>query len=208
MTFSKTAALNRALAAGFLVVLVPGIQPAGAAPDDYPDDPFAEHRRPLPADEIGTARGQMQLTALGALTDGEGQSDDRYFAGQITSEHVLHEFAGIRATAVQDLMETDFDGLDYRLSSVRFGPALHMRPYQRVDFGSYLEGGITVVDAFSGETADKAPEVALGGFVSVFVNSFVFVRLELQRSWTNLEIEGAMDDRNRTMGLMGIGVAF
>lgn len=177
------------------------------SPGNYPEDPFAEERRHLAPTEVGTARGQTQFTALGALVSGP-QSDDTFQGGQLSTEFVLHEFMGIRNTVFQDLTGTDFSGLDYRISSLRVGPALHLRPYRRVDIGSYAEGGIALLDLFESGSSARAPEVALGGFISIFVDSFVFVRLELQRTWTRIDTEDVAGSQNRTAGMLGIGVAF
>lgn len=174
---------------------------------DYPEDPFEFDRRPMTASQIGTAPGQLQFTVLGALVDGD-VSDDIYFGGQLGLEYVMHEFYGIRMSGFQDVSESDFASLDYNISSIRFGPAMHLQPYHRVDLGSYLEGGVAILDMFGGEQNDTAPEVALGGFITIHLNSFYFVRMELQRSWTTLEIDDVLQSRNRTAAMLGIGAAF
>lgn len=190
-----------------LLLGMPSPPKAQDNPGDYPEDPFADERSMLAPKEVGTARGQTQLTALGALVSGP-QKDETFQGGQLGAEFVLHEFMGVRHTVFQDLTGTDFSGLDYRISSLRVGPALHLRPYRRVDIGSYAEGGIALLDLFESGSTARAPEVALGGFMTIFVDSFVFVRLELQRSWTRIDTDDVSGSQNRTAGMLGIGVAF
>ncbi|MCK0152105.1 hypothetical protein MWU49_00165 [Alcanivorax sp. S6407] len=174
---------------------------------DYPEDPFEFDRRPMADSEIGTAPGQMQFTVLGALVEGD-VSDDLYFGGQLGLEYVMHEFYGIRMSGFQDVSESSFSSLDYNVTSIRFGPAMHLQPYRRVDLGSYLEGGMAILDMFGGDQDDTAPEVALGGFITIHLDSFYFVRLELQRSWTTLEIDDVLQSHHRTAAMLGIGAAF
>jgi hypothetical protein len=174
---------------------------------DYPDDPFADDRQLLRPSEIGATRGQVQFSALGALVQG-GNSPDIYLGGKLGLEFMLDEFGAVRITGFQDLVEADGQQLAHKSSSARVGPALHLRPWKRVDLGPYLEGGVVVVDAVDGRTGAKAAEVALGGFITVHVDSFLFIRMELERAWTNVEVNNVVDDRHRTAALLGLGIAF
>lgn len=189
-----------------LLIAMPLAALAGEPPP-YPEDPFAWEREPVAPTEIGTARGQTHITALGALVSGKN-SADTYLGGQLGIEFVLHEFGGIRISGFQDLVDTDQLGLAYRFSSVRVGPTLHVSPYRRVDLGVYAEGGLVVVDAVDGKTSEKAPEAVLGGFITLYLDSYVFVQMELQRAWANIEINNAYAAQPRTAAMLGIGLAF
>lgn len=180
---------------------------SAAGTPGYPDDPFADEREVLPATETGTARGQTRLSALGALVQGKN-SAETYLGGQLAMEFMLHEFGGVRIAGFQDIVGTDGNGLARKFSSIRVGPALHVQPYRRVDFGVYAEGGIVIVDFIDGKSSDKAPEATLGGFITIHLDSFVFLQLELERSWANVEINNAYTNQDRTAAMMGIGVAF
>ncbi len=172
----------------------------------YPDDPFAQDRDLLPATEMGSGRGQAHLFMMGALVDGKN-SNDIYLGGQLGIEFQLHEFGGIRISGFQDISESDFGTLKHKFSSVRVGPVLHLRPYRRVDFGIYSEGGVLVVDAVDGDS-DAAPEITLGGFISVHLDSHTYLQLELEGAWSNVEVGGVMDDQNRTAAKLGFGSVF
>lgn len=178
--------------------------PAGG----YPDDPFAWEREPLQPSAIGSGRGQTHLFALGALTRGKNSREDIYFGGQLGIEFQLHEFGAIRISGFQDLVETDGGQLAHKFSSVRVGPALHLRPYRRIDLGSYLEGGLLVVDAVDGRTSVTAPEVTLGGFISIHIDSHIYLQLELERAWSNVELNGVLDDQHRSAAKLGLGLVF
>lgn len=176
-----------------------------AQPKSYPDDPFKWERRPVNFREIGTAVGQLRLSALGGFVV-SGNSDKQYLVGQLSSETIFHEFVGVRFSGIQELQDQG-DGRDYKFSSIRFGPAYHYRPYRKIDIGSFLEGGAVIVDLYSGGS-DSAPEVALGGFITYYLNSYVFIQMELQRSWANMDIDGVQGSHNRTLSIAGFGVAF
>lgn len=174
----------------------------------HPDDPFAEERAPVRATEIGTARGQVRASALAALIDGNSAADD-YLGGQLAVEFMLHEYGGVRIAGFQELWDAHFqDRLVRKLSSIRVGPALHLSPYRRVDFGVYAEGGIVIADFIDGQTSDKAPEATLGGFVTVHVDSFIFLQAEFERAWANVELNGTYLNQDRTAAMIGLGVAF
>lgn len=187
----------------------------------YPDDPFREDRALLPAREIGTASGQVQFSMLGALISGKS-SDEKYVGGQLDLEFMMNEFGGMRITSFQELTKKDGGGLDHKLSSFRVGPALHFNPYHAVDYGTYVEGGVVTADAIKGRTSIRAPEVAIGAFVTMHLNSFWFVRAELSRTWANFDIDTdavtsdpdylrsgkVAASQQRTTGFFGLGVAF
>ena len=182
--------------------------PVMATARDYPADPFAFEREPLRASEIGSARGQTQLSVLGALVSGNA-SDDIYFGGKLGAEFMLHEFVALRLTGFQDLTETDFESIDYRLTSVRAGSALHLQPYRRVDLGPYSEGGIVSVNRIGpGKSGDTAPEVVIGGFITIHLTSSYFMRLELERAWARLDLGDGVRSEYRTAALAGFGVLF
>lgn len=168
----------------------------------------------MPATEIGTARGQTRLTALGALIHGRNSTEDFYLGGKISMEFMLHEFGSVRISGFQDLIERDIDflkyrvnSLDHRFTSLRVGPALHFTPYRRVDFGPYLEAGALIVDPFKGNT-DIAPEVTMGGFITVHINSAWYLQLELERSFAHAEVGGIFAPQHRTAALLGLGLSF
>lgn len=179
----------------------------GADTPTYPEDPFASEYERQPATQVGTARGQTRLSALGALVSG-GNSADIYLGGQLGIEFMLHEFGGVRIVGFQDVVDTDGLGLKYKFSSMRVGPALHLSPYRRVDVGVHAAGGMLVVDMIDGKTAQKAPEAVLGGFITIHVDSFMFVQLELERAWANIEIGNVYTPQHRTAAMLGLGVAF
>lgn len=187
------------------VFLLIASQIVWAQPKSYPDDPFSWERRPVNYRAIGTAVGQMRLSALGGFVV-SGNSDEEYLVGQLSSETIFHEFVGVRVSGIQELQDQG-DDFEYKFSSIRFGPAYHYRPYRKIDIGSFLEGGIVLVDLYT-SGSDSAPEVALGGFITYYLNSFAFIQMELQRSWANIEIDGIHAAHNRTLSMMGIGVAF
>lgn len=191
----------------FLAVLGSSAPALAAEPPPYPDDPFAWEREKMPATEIGTARGQTRLSALGALVSGNN-SADIYLGGQLACEFMLHEFGGVRIAGFQDVFDTDNKGLAHKFSSIRVGPALHIQPYRRVDLGVYAEGGIVIVDFIDGRSSGKAPEAVLGGFITVHLDSFFFVQLELERAWANIEINNVYANQDRTAAMMGIGISF
>lgn len=180
---------------------------AGAVSGGYPDDPFADDYRRQPATQIGTARGQTRVSALGALVEGNN-SADVYLGGQLAVEFMLHEFGGIRLSGFQDTLEANGQSLARKFSSMRAGPALHLRPYRRVDLGPYAAGGLLVVDMVDGKTSQKTAEAVLGGFITVHLDSFVFVQLELERAWAALNNGGNYVPEHRTAAMLGIGVAF
>ncbi|HET8706501.1 MAG TPA: hypothetical protein VFM46_09385, partial [Pseudomonadales bacterium] len=161
----------------------------------------------LPPTATGTAPGQIQLTALGALVSGKS-SKKKYVGGQLGAEFLLNEFGGMRVSSFQEICEKNGDGLSHKLSSFRIGPALHFNPYQAFDYGTFFEGGVATLDAIDGHTSDRAPDVAIGGFLSYHLNSAFFIRAELARAWSNLEIEQVTVQQQRTAGLLGFGVAF
>lgn len=200
----------RALACATLLGLATAAAPALATDGlrlPYPDDPLAHDREPLRTVEIGSARGQTRLTALGALVNGKN-SDDTYLGGQLGIEFQLHEFGAVRINGFQDLVEPDGSRLRNRFSSMRVGPALHLRPYRRIDFGPYTEAGLLLVDAVNGRRGDKGVEVVMGGFITIHLDSHVFVQLELERAWSTLEVDGVLDDQHRTAAKLGLGLAF
>lgn len=173
----------------------------------YPDDPFAMDRELLPATEIGTARGQTRLTVMGALTHGNNSNQDFYLGGKASLEFMLHEFGAVRISGFQDLIERDLDSLHHRFSSLRVGPALHFSPYRRVDLGPYMEAGALVVDAFRSQQS-TGPEVAVGGFITIHLNSFWYLQLELERAFARVEVDGILASQHRTAALLGLGLAF
>jgi len=191
----------------FLVALSILPNAALATEKNYPEDPFAYDRELLPATEVGTVPGQVQVTALAALISGDS-SDENYVGGQIGIEFMMNEFASLRISNFQEICETDGAGLSHKLSSLRFGSALHFNPYNRFDYGSFIEGGVTTVNAIEGEGGKKAPDVAVGGFLTYHVDSALIIRAELSRAWTNVEIDKATVAQNRTAGLLGFGIAF
>lgn len=200
--------VTRHLAGSLLALCLASGTATGATPRaDYPDDPFADDRQLLRPSEIGSTRGQVQFSALGALVRGSN-SPHTYLGGKLGLEFMLDEFGAVRITGFQDLVEQDGQQLAHKFSSARVGPALHLRPWQRIDLGPYLEGGIVVVDAVDGRSGAKAPEVALGGFITIHVDSFVFIRMELERVWTNVEINNVLGNHHRTAALLGLGIAF
>jgi hypothetical protein len=183
-------------------------------PQPYPDDPFAVDRELLPATAIGTARGQTRLTALGALVHGRNSSEDFYLGGKISMEFMLHEFGSVRISGFQDLLERDidfrkfhFNYLNHRFSSLRVGPALHLSPYRRVDAGPYLEAGALMIDPFKGNSS-IAPEVTMGGFITIHLNSAWYLQLELERAFAYAEVGGVFASQHRTAALFGLGLTF
>ncbi len=198
----------RQLACSLLALCLAPVAVLGAeAPRSYPDDPFADDRLLLKPTEIGATRGQVQFSALGALVQGSN-SKDTYLGGKLGLEFMANEFGAIRITGFQDLVEQDGEQLAHKFSSARVGPALHLRPWKRVDLGPYLEGGIVVVDAVDGRSSAKEPEVALGGFITIHIDSYVFIRMELERAWTNVEVDGVLDNHHRSAAMFGLGFNF
>ena len=181
---------------------------AESSPATYPADPFAWNYEPISATEIGTAPGQVQMTALAALVSGKNSEDNFYFAGKLGTEYILNEYGGVRFTIFQDLFETDGHTLEHKFTSLRVGPAFHLLPYRKVDVGTYIEGGLLIVDAVDGETGSKAPEAVLGGFISFHVNTAFFVRAELERAWSNAEVDNVLSAQHRSAALLGFGFAF
>ncbi len=173
----------------------------------YPEDPFAMDRELLPATEIGTARGQTRLTVMGALTHGNNSSRNIYLGGKVSLEFMLHEFGSVRISGFQDLLENDLDSLNHRFSSARVGTALHLSPYRRVDLGPYLEAGALVVDTLKDDSS-IGPEVAVGGFITIHLNSFWYLQLELERAFARAEVAGLLGSQNRTAAMLGLGFAF
>lgn len=188
-------------------VLAVGSLSASGAERLYPDDPFLLDRSLLSPTAIGTAPGQMQVTALGALISGKS-SDKKYLGGQLGLEFMMNEFGGMRISSFQEICDKEGDGLSHKLSSFRIGPALHFNPFHAFDYGTFVEGGIATVDAIEGHTSDRAPDVAIGGFLSYHLNSAFFIRAELARAWSNLEIEQVTVQQQRTAGPLGFGLAF
>lgn len=182
------------------------VLPASVFAADYPSDPLAHDRRSL-SPETGSARGQTHVFVLGSLVEGDN-ADDTYLGGQIGIEFQLHEFGAIRLSGFQDVSQSDGKQLIHKFSSFRFGPALHMRPYETVDFGPYAEGGLVTVDLVDGKTSAKGPELVMGGFISIYVDSAWYVQMELERSWSNLEIDGVLSKQPRTAAKLGLGLAF
>lgn len=184
--------------------------PPAAAADGifpYPADPFAQDRRPIRTKEVGSARGQAHLFVLGALVDGKS-ADDVYFAGQIGIEFQLHEFGAIRLSGFQELVDGEGESLTHNLTSVRVGPALHLRPYRTVDLGAYMEGGVVFVDAVDGRFGDTAPEVVFGGFISIHFDSHNYIQLELEHAAANIPIDGVIAPRDRTAAKLGLAMVF
>lgn len=177
------------------------------ADQGYPENPFARDHHPLPAKERGAAPGQVQFSVLGAWISGQN-SDDLYVGGKIGSEKILNEYGGIRFTAFQEVMESDGQSLDHKITSFRSGPAWHLFPFSAFDVGSFLEAGVVVVDLVDGKTGTKAPEVAVGGFIDFHVNSTLFVRAELERAWSNLDVNDVVVKQHRTAAMLGFGFAF
>lgn len=199
---------TRHLASCLLALCLAPVAASAAEPrKNYPDDPFADDRLLLKPVEIGATRGQVQFSALGALVQGSN-SKDTYLGGKLGLEFMLDEFGAIRITGFQDLVEQDGEQLAHKFSSARVGPALHLRPWKRVDLGPYLEGGIVVVDAVDGRTSAKGPEVAMGGFITIHIDSYVFIRMELERAWTNVEVDGVLDNHHRSAAMFGLGFNF
>lgn len=199
---------TRRLASCLLALcLAPAAAIAAETQRNYPDDPFADDRLLLKPVEIGATRGQVQFSALGALVQGNN-SKDTYLGGKLGLEFMANEYGAIRITGFQDLTEQDGEQLAHKFSSARVGPALHLRPWKRVDLGPYLEGGIVVVDAVDGRSGAKGPEVALGGFITVHIDSYVFIRMELERAWANVEVDGVLDNHHRTAAMLGLGFSF
>lgn len=174
---------------------------------DYPENPFARDHLPLPARERGAAPGQVQFSILGALVSGRN-GDDAYFGGKLSSEKILNEYGGIRFTAFQEVMESDGQRLEHKITSFRSGPAWHLFPFSVFDAGSFLEAGMVVVDMVDGQTGTKAPEVAIGGFIDFHVDSALFIRAELERAWSNLDVSGTVAKQHRTAAMLGFGFAF
>lgn len=184
--------------------------PPAAAADGlfpYPADPLAQDRRPIRTKEVGSARGQVHLFVLGALVDGKS-ADDVYFGGQLGIEFQLHEFGAIRISGFQELVDGEGESLTHNLSSVRVGPALHLRPYRIVDLGAYMEGGVVFVDAVDGRFGDTAPEVVFGGFISIHFNSHNYLQLELEHAASNIAIDGVLAPRDRTAAKLGLAMVF
>lgn len=180
---------------------------AEAGPGNYPDDPFAHDREPLEPTEIGSGRGQSHLFALAALVDGDN-SDHVYFGGQLGIEFQLHEFGGIRLSGFQELVDGDGNQLAHKFTSLRVGPALHLRPYRRLDLGVYSEAGLLVIDVVDGKFDVTAPETTLGGFISIHLDSRVYVQLELEHVSSNAEVDGVLGKQDRTAAKLGLGLVF
>lgn len=178
------------------------------ATGNYPADPFADERATLPATELGSARGQTHVFALGALTQGDNSRNEVYLGGQLGIEFQLHEYGAIRISGFQDLVETSGGQLKHKFSSARVGPALHLSPYRRVDFGPYAEAGLLVVDAVDGKTSVTAPETTLGGFISIWLDSQVYLQLELERASSNVEVDGVLGNHSRNAAKLGLGLSF
>lgn len=180
---------------------------AEEGPGNYPDDPFAHDREPLKPTEIGSGRGQSHLFALASLVDGNN-SDHVYFGGQLGIEFQLHEFGGIRLSGFQELLDGHGDELAHKFTSLRVGPALHLRPYRRLDLGVYSEAGLLLIDAVDGKFSVTAPETTLGGFISIHVDSRVYVQLELEHVSSNAEVDGVLGKQDRTAAKLGLGLVF
>lgn len=202
----------KSLTSSLLILLTVLLAPISTAADydqPYPENPFARDHVAMPAKETGSAPGQVQFTVLGALVSGDNSADDDlYFGGKLGTEKLLNEYGGVRFTVFQDVLETNGESLQHTFTSFRVGPSFHLLPYQRFDVGSYVEAGLTVVDMVDGKTGSKAPEVVLGGFMTFFVSSALFVRAELERAWCNVEVDGEMSEQDRTAALLGFGWAF
>lgn len=199
-----------AVAAGFLLSTALFASTPAAAGDGlfpYPPDPFAQDRMPIRKQEVGSARGQTHLFVLGSLVDGRN-ADDIYFAGQLGIEFQLHEFGAIRISGFQELANGDGERLLHNFTSVRVGPALHLRPYRMVDLGAYMEGGVLFVDAVDGHFGNTAPEVTFGGFFSIHFDSHNYVQLELEHSASNADVDGVMGQQDRTAAKLGLGMVF
>lgn len=200
---------QRTLVLAVILLLAATVQASLAAErQSYPEDPFALEYQRLPARAIGITPGQVNVTILPSIVSGNNSSDDVYFGGKLGSEYILNEFAGARFTLSQDILETNGKSLGRAFSSMRFGSSLHLFPYSRFDMGTFVEGGLMVVDAVDGKTGDKAPEVAAGGFMTFHIDSSVFIRAELERIWCNAEIDSVRASYHRTAASLGIGIAF
>ncbi|MFZ5756143.1 MAG: hypothetical protein ACOY3X_04535 [Pseudomonadota bacterium] len=198
------------LVTGLLTALslgMPATAAAGEPAGPWPGDPLAHERARIKPVEIGSARGQNSVFILGALVDGDNSSDI-YFGGQLGVEFQLHEFGGIRISGFQDLADSEGETLAHKFSSVRIGPVLHLRPYRRVDLGAYFEGGVLVVDAVDGKSSAKAPELTTGGFINIHLDSYIHIRLELEQSWSNVEIDNVLGEHEQLVAKFGIGAVF
>lgn len=174
----------------------------------YPDDPFKYDNQLIKASEIGSAPGQIQFAVLGATISGNNSKEDYYFGGKLSTEYILNESNGLRFTAFQDTFDTDGGSLQRKFTSLRSGPTFHFLPYKQIDMGSYMEAGFVVVDLIDGKSGDKAPEVAVGGFIIYHIDSAFFIRAEMERSWTQIEINGVTGKYHRTAALLGLGISF
>lgn len=204
----SSAAILLCMATG---VLSP-VASAASAAGTYPENPFASDHVLVEENEVGAAPGQVQAFILGALVSGGGH-DDTYLGGKIGNDKILNEYAGVRFSVYQDVIESDGDSLDFAVTSFRMGPSFHFFPYRRIDMGVYGEGGLAVVDLVNGKTSTKAPEIVTGGFITYHVDSAFFIQAELERSWCNLDGDNSGEDAvpaklHRSAALLGFGIAF
>jgi hypothetical protein len=95
-------------------------------------------------------------------------------------EWMASAYVGLRATGMIQL--TRLGDAPHEVSG-RIGPWLHFLPYRRVDLGLFFEGGITALDLAS-TSRSASPIVAGGGFLDVYVTSYVFVHSQLEITWS------------------------
>jgi hypothetical protein len=169
------------------------LQLAAAAPPD----PFAAEYAPPKSIEVGTAANQLRLlgSAGGLVEQGLGA------AAQGTMELMTIPWIGVRGSSLVTIPFTNGP----QLLGARLGPSLHLLPYQRVDLGSFFEGGAALVDVTKSSHA-WMPVVAGGLTLDLAVTSFLVVHLEGYLQAGIADRGGRADVLFHPVGLLGLGL--
>lgn len=152
----------------------------GAEP--LPDYPFPDlYAVPRPR-AIGTAAGQLRLTAgAGSTLD----ADEIEWVARLGVERVFDPWMALRVTGQANVPT---GGVGPALS-LRTGPVLHTRPYRRVDVAAWVEGGILSREVMTatGSHRRAGPTLAAGSSFLFTPSAYWFLDVGVQYGWSSAE---------------------
>lgn len=131
--------------------------------------------------ELGTVPGQIRIRGLVGLGSHSHRDDAGSFATSLVSQGVVEvmttAWVGVRTTVVASVPLPDLEDAP-ALFAARIGPSFHLRPYERIDVGSFVDGGFSWVDPRR-EASGFAPVLGTGITMDISISSYFAWHLEL-----------------------------
>lgn len=188
-----------------LLAVVVGLSPALATAESpkgapYPADPLASHYEPPRARELGVTARQLRVFLGGGAAYVHGPQ----LGLQATIEFTTLAFLGIRITSPATI--TRFTGDGPGIWGLQIGPALHLLPYRRVDFGLFFEAGPAWVHQFGAGASAWMARMSAGGSLAISLSTYWFLLLEGSLAVGVHAREGAAVNYLAPGGLLAVGI--